>query len=103
MRASLRNAQPRWTGGAIYSILRRCSLVRRLRKHARLLQRLSRRRPMIRRPVLILLASIIALGFGATSVLSQGAPGKVAMLLPGSVNDQSWNAAGYAGLLKLKD
>jgi basic membrane protein A len=58
---------------------------------------------MIRRPVLILLATVIALGSGATSVLSQGAPGKVAMLLPGSVNDQSWNAAGYAGLLKLKD
>ena len=58
---------------------------------------------MIRRPVLIMLATVIALGFGATSVLSQGAPGKVAMLLPGSVNDQSWNAAGYAGLLKLKD
>src|SRR4029077_15219726 len=70
---------------------------------ARLLQRPARRKPMIRRPVLILLASIIALGFGDTSVLSQGAPGKVAMLLPGSVNDQSWNAAGYAGLLKLKD
>jgi simple sugar transport system substrate-binding protein/basic membrane protein A len=25
------------------------------------------------------------------------------MLLPGSINDQSWNAAGYAGLTKLKD
>src|SRR5712692_10169652 len=29
--------------------------------------------------------------------------GKVAMLLPGSINDQSWNAAGYGGLLKLKE
>jgi basic membrane lipoprotein Med (substrate-binding protein (PBP1-ABC) superfamily) len=29
--------------------------------------------------------------------------GKVAMLLPGSINDQSWNAAGYAGLVKLKE
>jgi simple sugar transport system substrate-binding protein/basic membrane protein A len=28
--------------------------------------------------------------------------GKVAMLLPGSINDQSWNAAGYLGLQKLK-
>jgi len=27
---------------------------------------------------------------------------KVAMLLPGSINDQSWNAVGYKGLLKLK-
>src|SRR5438552_4905494 len=58
---------------------------------------------MTRRPAVIVLATVLALGFGATSVLSQGAPGKVAMLLPGSVNDQSWNAAGYAGLLKLKD
>ena len=58
---------------------------------------------MTRRPVLIVLAAMIAFGFGATSVLSQGAAGKVAMLLPGSVNDQSWNAAGYAGLLKLRD
>jgi len=29
--------------------------------------------------------------------------GKVAMLLPGSINDQSWNAAGYGGLQKLKE
>lgn len=58
---------------------------------------------MTRRLVLIVLATILALGAGATSVLSQGAPGKVAMLLPGSVNDQSWNAAGYAGLVKLKE
>jgi simple sugar transport system substrate-binding protein/basic membrane protein A len=28
---------------------------------------------------------------------------KAAMLLPGSINDQSWNAQGYAGLMKLKD
>jgi simple sugar transport system substrate-binding protein/basic membrane protein A len=57
---------------------------------------------MNRRAVLIVLATTIAFGFGATAVRSQGA-GKAAMLLPGSVNDQSWNAAGYAGLLKLKD
>lgn len=30
------------------------------------------------------------------------APLKVAMLLPGSINDQSWNAQGHAGLLALK-
>ena len=28
---------------------------------------------------------------------------KAAVLLPGSINDQSWNAQGYAGLLKLKE
>src|SRR5207244_6474779 len=34
-------------------------------------------------------------------VTAQG--GKVAMLLPGSINDQSWNAAVYGGLQKLKE
>src|SRR5499425_1058174 len=59
---------------------------------------------MTRRRVVIVLAAVLALGFGATSaVLSQSAPAKVAMLLPGSINDQSWNAAGYAGLVKLKE
>jgi basic membrane protein A and related proteins len=58
---------------------------------------------MVRRSILIVLVITAALGLGAASVFSQGGPGKVAMLLPGSVNDQSWNAAGYAGLLKLKD
>jgi simple sugar transport system substrate-binding protein/basic membrane protein A len=58
---------------------------------------------MVRRAALVSLIIAVALGLGAASVFSQGAPGKVAMLLPGSVNDQSWNAAGYAGLLKLKD
>lgn len=28
---------------------------------------------------------------------------KAAMLLPGSINDQSWNADGYKGLMKIKD
>src|SRR5215467_14725313 len=59
---------------------------------------------MTRRHVVIVLATVLALGFGATSaLLSQSAPAKVAMLLPGTVNDQSWNAAGYAGLVKLKE
>ena len=38
---------------------------------------------MNRRLALITLAAVLALGLGATSVRSQGAPGKVAMLLPG--------------------
>lgn len=37
--------------------------------------------------------------FAATPALAQG---KVAMLLPGSINDQSWNAGGHAALVKLK-
>src|ERR1700692_4708324 len=28
---------------------------------------------------------------------------KAAVLLPGSINDQSWNAQGYAGLVKIKE
>src|SRR6266446_9949281 len=57
---------------------------------------------MLRRAVLITLTVALVLGVGAGWVFSQGTPSKVAMLLPGSINDQSWNAAGYAGLTKLK-
>lgn len=57
---------------------------------------------MLRRAVLVTLTVALALGLGASLVFSEGPPGKVAMLLPGSINDQSWNAAGYAGLTKLK-
>lgn len=38
-------------------------------------------------------------GLAAAPALAQG---KVAMLLPGSINDQSWNAGGYAAMTKLK-
>jgi basic membrane protein A len=31
------------------------------------------------------------------------AQGKAAMLLPGSINDQSWNASGYAAVAKMKE
>ena len=47
----------------------------------------------------------IALAFGgmasATVAMAQG-QAKVAMLLPGSINDQSHNANGYAAIMKLK-
>jgi len=56
------------------------------------------RKPFL--PVATIVA--LALGFAGSSVVSAQA-GKVAMLLPGSINDQSWNAAGYAGLQKLKE
>jgi basic membrane protein A and related proteins len=52
--------------------------------------------------MLVAVASLLAFGLaGWSAVGAQG--GKIAMLLPGSINDQSWNAAGYAGLQKLKD
>jgi basic membrane protein A and related proteins len=53
-----------------------------------------------RRAALTLSAAVFASGLalGAAS-----AADKAAMLLPGSVNDQSWNAIGFAGLNKLKE
>ena len=46
-----------------------------------------------------LLAGILAgLPMNAAAVAAD----KAAMLFPGSINDQSWNASGYAGLLKIK-
>src|SRR3989475_9408337 len=50
----------------------------------------------------VAVAGALALGFSGWNGASAQA-GKVAMLLPGSINDQSWNASGYAGLQKLKD
>ena len=50
----------------------------------------------------------LTLALFATSLCASAAmpaladPGKVAMLLPGSINDQSWNASGYAAISKLK-
>lgn len=44
----------------------------------------------------VLVAALIAIAPQA------GAQGKVAMLLPGSINDQSWNASGHGALVKLK-
>lgn len=46
-------------------------------------------------------ALLLALATGAALDTAQAQ--KAAMLLPGSINDQSWNAQGFAGLSKLKD
>jgi simple sugar transport system substrate-binding protein/basic membrane protein A len=54
----------------------------------------------MRKIALTLLAAVVAVASLSAGGSAQG--GKVAMLLPGSINDQSWNAAGYAGLQKLK-
>ena len=53
------------------------------------------------------LAVLPALGMASFVLLYRAlgaarAEDKAAMLLPGSVNDQSWNAQGHAGLLALK-
>jgi len=57
-------------------------------------------RPQRRAGVLwgIAVAAVLSLSTGAA--LAQQ---KAAMLLPGSVNDQSWNAIGFAGLNRLKE
>ena len=51
------------------------------------------------------LCSALVVGLAVAALVASGGAesGKVAMLLPGSINDQSWNAAGYVGLQKLKD
>ncbi|HEY0790076.1 MAG TPA: BMP family protein, partial [Chthoniobacterales bacterium] len=49
--------------------------------------------------------TFLALGWCAAAVLGSTvavAQEKAAVLLPGSINDQSWNAQGYAGVTKLK-
>lgn len=56
---------------------------------------------MSRRFTVALIVAVLGFALGAGGAASQG--GKVAMLLPGSINDQSWNAAGYSGLAKLKE
>ncbi len=56
---------------------------------------------MVKRFTLCTLTLVLAASLLVGQALSQAA-GKVAMLLPGSINDQSWNASGYAGLQKLK-
>jgi basic membrane protein A and related proteins len=50
-------------------------------------------------------AAAIALSLLATIflTLNASAQDKAAVLLPGSINDQSWNAQGYAGVLRLKE
>lgn len=58
---------------------------------------------MGRRLTSAMIAVVLGLAVTTGAALSQGVHGKVAMLLPGSINDQSWNAAGYAGLVKLKE
>lgn len=51
-------------------------------------------------PFLAALA-VTAGGVAPSAADAADAP-KAAMLLPGSFNDQSWNAAGYSGLMKIK-
>jgi basic membrane protein A and related proteins len=47
-------------------------------------------------------SSLLVLALAATALTGAQAQ-QAAMLLPGSINDQSWNAQGYAGLTKLKE
>jgi basic membrane protein A and related proteins len=66
---------------------------------------ISKNAPSCRHRVDRVFASILL----STALLATWSPektlavDKAAVLLPGSINDQSWNAQGYAGLLKLKE
>ena len=53
-----------------------------------------------RRAALTLSVAMVASGVALGAAHAQD---KAAMLLPGSVNDQSWNAIGFAALNKLKE
>lgn len=53
-----------------------------------------------RRLVLATASALLGLALAPASFAQ--APGKVAMLLPGSINDQSWNANGYAAIATMK-
>ena len=49
----------------------------------------------------LLALAVLSGAAGLGTAVAADAP-KAAMLLPGSYNDQSWNAAGYSGLMKIK-
>jgi simple sugar transport system substrate-binding protein/basic membrane protein A len=49
-----------------------------------------------------LLATAALAPLAGTPLVHAQQGGKVAMLLPGSINDQSWNASGHAAIVKLK-
>ncbi|RYY53763.1 MAG: BMP family ABC transporter substrate-binding protein, partial [Comamonadaceae bacterium] len=48
-------------------------------------------------------AAVALAGLGAAPLALAQAQGKVAMLLPGSINDQSWNAGGFGAITKMKE
>lgn len=62
----------------------------------------SRRLTNLLRSVAVAAAGLTLSVAPLASVAHADPVGKAAMLLPGSINDQSWNATGYSGLMKLK-
>src|SRR4051794_24743561 len=55
------------------------------------------------RKTALFLSFSLSIPFWAVTLGWQAQAPKAAMLLGGSINDQSWNALGYSGLMKLKD
>lgn len=53
------------------------------------------------RPLMIAAAAAGGIALASGAAAAADAP-KAAMLLPGSINDQSWNAIGYSGLTAIK-
>jgi basic membrane lipoprotein Med (substrate-binding protein (PBP1-ABC) superfamily) len=60
------------------------------------------RSPGLIRPVLVLIVGIMAVAC-STADRSHGSEFRVALLTPGPISDQSWNAGAYAGLLRIRD
>ena len=59
-------------------------------------------RPSLSRRLVASAATMSLLAIMAPLAAAAADAPKAAMLLPGSINDQSWNAAGYSGLTKIK-
>jgi basic membrane protein A len=55
------------------------------------------------RKTALFLSFSLGIALWAVTLGSQAHAQKAAMLLGGSINDQSWNALGYSGLMKLKE
>jgi basic membrane protein A len=60
--------------------------------------------PALRKPIQVAALVVLAAACAVPSLRAhaQAAAGKVAMLLPGSINDQSWNASGFGAITTLK-
>ena len=63
---------------------------------------LTARTSTVRLSVAAVFAAVLSVSVSAFAPQALAADGKVAMLLPGSINDQSWNASGFGAVAKIK-
>ncbi|HEY3315409.1 MAG TPA: BMP family protein [Bacillota bacterium] len=58
----------------------------------------------MKKVVAVVMVTLLILAVGGCSSGQKASPTfKVGLLVPGSINDQGWNASGYAGLMAIKD